>query len=248
MIRNPAPGRLLRGLLVASAVFLFSCDSKPSGPPAEDEGLSIAWTEENAIVCMGTSLTFGYGAGCRVLPPRADCEADSAYPALLQERLSISVVNLGFPGATSAEGLSKVDEALSHAPVLVILEFGANDFFREVPVAVVRNNIATMIERLQARAVQVALLSFVHPDMVPGTPESHFLLEHVETSLEYHAMLAGLAAEYDLPVVDYILEGIWGHPELMYDWVHPNGRGYVKMEENIFRGLKEVFETSSMLR
>jgi len=249
MIRNPAPRWLLCGLLATSTAFFISCDRGDSDNPlAGGDDASIEWTGENTIVCMGTSLTFGFGAGCKMLPPRADCGADSSYPTLLQERLRIPVVNLGVPGATTADGLRQVDEVLSHAPVLVIAEFGANDFFRGVPVATVRENIAAMIERLQRRGARVALLGFVHPDMVLNTPEDHFLEARVEEALAYHAMLTGLAAEYGLPIVDHILEGIWWEAELMHDPVHPNGRGYVKMEENIFRGLRDIFAASGMLR
>ena len=242
--------RILLGgvLLAALSLQLISCDNgSPSGPAGAEEELAIPWTAASSIVCMGTSLTFGYGAGCRVLPQPADCAADSAYPALLQQRLRIPVVNLGVPFATSAGGVQLLGEALAFDPALVLLEFGANDLFQGIPAETVRANLIAMIEFFQIRDVPVALLSFVHPDMIPNTPAGHRLANRPDQSLAYHTMLTGLAAEYGLPVVDYILAGVWWDAQLMYDEVHPNGWGYVKMEENIFHGLQDIFTASGML-
>ena len=50
-------------------------------------------------------------------------------------------------------------------------------------------------------------------------------------------MLLALADEFGLPIVEYIFEGIWWKEELMFDSVHPNGRGYLQMEGNVVRGL-----------
>jgi acyl-CoA thioesterase-1 len=197
---------------------------------------------------MGTSLTFGYGSGCKVLPPRADCQADSAYPALLQQRLRLPVVNLGLPMASSATGRRQLERALAHHPALVLLEFGANDLFDGLPAEAARANLVNIIEPLQGRGVRVGLLSFVHPDMIARTPAGHRLEEQAVEGLAYYAMLTGLAAEYRLPIVDYLLEGIWWEPELMHDQIHPNGRGYLRMEENIFRGFQGIFAASGMLR
>lgn len=244
--RSPLRILLVGTLLAALSLQLLSCDrSAPSGPQEE---LAIHWTAANTIVCMGTSLTFGYGAGCRVLPRPADCAADSAYPILLQQRLRIPVVNLGVPFATSAGGVQLLDEALAYDPALVLLEFGANDLFQGLPAETARANLVTMIEFFQSRKVRVALLSFVHPEMIPGTPAGHRLADLPDQGMAYYAMLTGLAAEYGLPLIDYMLAGVWWYADLMYDDVHPNGRGYLIMEENIFRGLQEILAASDMLR
>ena len=247
---NPLFRTLLGGVLLAAlSLHLLSCDSGgPAGLEGPQEELAIPWTTTSTIVCMGTSLTFGYGTGCRVLPRPADCAADSAYPTLLQQRLRIPVINLGVPFATSAGGVQLLDEALAHDPALVLLEFGANDLFQGLPAETVRANLVTMIEFLQNRGVRVALLSFIHPDMIPNTPAGHRLADLPDQGMAYHAMLTDLVDEYGLPTVDYILAEVWWDADLMYDDVHPNGQGYLKMEENIFRGLREIFAASGMLR
>ena len=170
--------RSIHALAFLFVLILLACDSsKPSAPDAED-GLAIEWTEGNTIVCMGTSLTFGFGEGCKVLPPRENCEADSSYPSLLQKRLKIPVVNLGAPFARAADGVRRLDEALARRPVLALLEFGGNELFNGTSVAEVRADLAIMIERLQGAGVRVALPSFVQPDLW-RTLFEHLLLEYL---------------------------------------------------------------------
>ena len=242
--------RLLIGALaVGLAVWLSACDSgKSVDPVASDDGREIAWTAENSIVCLGTSLTFGYGSGCKQFPQPASCDADSAYPALLQERLRLPVVNMGVPLSTSGDGLGRLERIFDHDPALVILEFGGNDLIRGIEVETARVNMVAMIEGIQRRGVRVALLGFLHPDMIALTPPGHRLGRDVAEALAYYEMLAGLAEEYELSLVDYILEGIWWEADLMYDDVHPNGQGYLLMEENIFHGFEEIFQASGMIR
>ena len=155
---------------------------------------------------------------------------------------------MGVPLSTSGDGLERLERVFDHDPALVILEFGGNDLIRGIEVGSARANMMAMIEEIQRRGVRVALLGFLHPDMIALTPPGHRLEWDVATALAYHEMLAGLAAEYELPLVDYILKGIWWEADLMYDDVHPNGRGYLLMEENIFRGLEETFQASGMVR
>jgi len=235
-------------LVVGMAIWLSACDGdKGVEPVAIDDGSAIAWKAGNSIVCMGTSLTFGYGSGCKMFPQPPSCDADSAYPALLQERLRLPVVNLGVPLSTSGDGLGRLERVFEHDPALVILEYGGNDLIRGIGVATARANMVTMIEAIRRRGVQVALLSFMHPNMIPLTPPGHRLGRDIAKGLAYHQMLIDLADEYGLPIVDYILEGVWWEADLMHDDVHPNGRGYLLMEENIFRGLEEIFQASDMV-
>jgi acyl-CoA thioesterase I len=248
-MRTASKHLLIVALAVGLAVWLSACDDgKSVGPDVSDDGQAIEWTAENSIVCLGTSLTYGYGSGCKRLPPPASCDADSAYPALLQKRLRLPLVNMGAPLSTSGGGLGRLERVFDHDPALVILEFGGNDLIRGVEVATARANMIAMIETIRRRGVRVALLGFLHPDMIPLTPPGHRLERDIAGALAYHEMLAGLAAEYGLPLVDYILEGIWWEADLMYDDVHPNGRGYLLMEENIFHGLEETFQVSGMIR
>ncbi|MFT5089060.1 MAG: lysophospholipase L1-like esterase [Candidatus Latescibacterota bacterium] len=209
---------------------------------------SVEWRQGDAVVALGTSLTFGYGAGCKVLPLRTDCIADSAYPALLAKRLFLPIVNLGQPGATTRDGLLRTEEAIALAPVLALVEFGGNDLVQGIAVEEARANLEEMIGRFHAEGIAVVLLSSTHPDMIENTPAGHRLAGLTAATLAYHAMLVDLAATRKLPLVGFLFEGVWWKRELMYDSLHPNGMGYVRMEENIFRSLRDFLAANEMLK
>ncbi len=230
-------------------IVLVGCSSDSSDPVlGPGQPLPIEWRDGDVIAALGTSLTFGFGSGCKVFPPRVGCRADSAYPALLEMRLRLPIINLGQPGATTRDGLLRTEEALALQPVLALVEFGANDLIQGIAVEEARANLEEMIARFHAAGVAVALLSFVHPDMIAKTPAGHRLAEQVEEALTYYAMLVDLARAHDLPIVEYLFEGIWWKPEFMYDAIHPNGLGYIRMENNIHRGLRDFLATNQMLK
>jgi acyl-CoA thioesterase-1 len=224
-----------------------SSDSKDHvlGP---GQPVHIEWQEGDVITALGTSLTFGFGSGCKVLPLRTDCLADSAYPALLATRLRLPIINLGQPGATTRDGLLRMEEALARQPVLALVELGANDLIQGIAVEEARANLEQMIARFHAAGVAVALLSFVHPDMIDKAPAGHRLIGQAEQAQSYYAMLVDLAETHDLPIVEYLFEGIWWKRECMFDSLHPNGLGYVRMEDNIHRGLREFLAANQMLK
>ncbi len=228
-------------------VVWLSCSG--DAPSGLDSGQPerVEWSEGDVVVAMGTSLTFGYGSGCRVLPPRNPCSGDSSYPTLLNADLRLPVINLAQPRSTTVDGLAQMQEALQHQPVLVLLEYGANDLIQGVPLAQARANLSRMIEGFHAEGVAVVLLSALHPDMVDKTPQGHQLQRLGDELLAYSAMVAELADAYQLPLVSYIFEGIWWNRQLMFDGLHPNGMGYLIMKENILTSLHDFFSANDML-
>lgn len=157
------------------------------------------------------------------------------------------MINLGLPGATTADGAEMIEQALNHNPALVLLEFGANDLLQSVPAGSVCEQLYTMVRSLRSQDVAVVLLSFVHPDMVATTPPDHELAMHAEQALEYYQMLVSVTAQLGVPLIDNMLEGVWLQPELMYDGLHPNGRGYIRVEQNLFAELEPLLAGSGML-
>jgi acyl-CoA thioesterase I len=234
-------------LLAICWVLHLLCGCDATDPVQSRAPGAIAWNSDNTIVCLGTSLTYGWGSGCRVLPPRA-CTADSAYPALLQKRLRIDVANMGVPLSTSANGLQRMGAALARRPALVLLEFGANDLFQGTSVDQARASMRDMVRAFQQRQVTVVLLSVMSPDVIANTPEGHRLHDDAELAMSYYGMLIELANAYDLLVVDTLLDSVWWNSDLMYDEVHPNGQGYLRVEQNIFAALEPLLAASGMLR
>src|SRR5437899_4472825 len=142
------------------------------------------------IVVLGDSLTAGLG-----LP------IGQAYPALLQERLNkdrlkYDVVNAGVSGDTSAGGLSRLDWALDGDVRILIVALGGNDALRGLPVSQLKDNLARIVQRAQARRVTVILAGMEAP---PNWGD--------EYTKAFHDVYPGLAAEYHLALVPFLLEG-----------------------------------------
>lgn len=256
-------GRIIPALLLC--VMFYSCDDNSSDPKdVVDESalpaIDIAWNENSSIVCFGTSLTFGYvpsgpiaGFGKQASFDISGYNSsmdypDSSYPNLLGQKLKIKVYNQGYVGYRTDQGLALVhDSVLSKNPALVLLEFGANDFFQHVPAAQMEANLDSLIKILQNGGAKVALLSFVNPEMTAfiGSVEGYT----VEEALAYYNALESAAKNNGIPFMNYLLKGIWTRYDLMTpNDVHPNAKGYAQMAGNVFAAFKPTFEKNGMIK
>src|SRR5204862_793034 len=109
------------------------------------------------IVVLGDSLTAGLGLASR-----------DSYPSLLQERLTANgmayqVVNAGVSGDTSAGGLSRVDWALQGDVRILVVALGGNDALRGLLPQELEDNLARIVERAQARGIDVLLAGMEAP-------------------------------------------------------------------------------------
>ncbi len=196
------PGRIgrggLAGILTLVWIITGACSRTPSTPPLAPDAVVLAF---------GDSLTAGTGA-----------EPDESYPAVLQNLIRRTVVNAGLPGELSGAGLLRLPTVVASVrPALVILCHGGNDFLQHMNPDETQQNLAHMIQFLQARNIAVVLI---------GVPQP--------TLLHHTAPLYGeLARQYNLPYEGRILDKIIAAPSLKSDPLHPNAQGYKKMAEAI---------------
>jgi len=100
------------------------------------------------IICFGDSITSGYGV-----------DHGENYPSFLSKMLGMPVVNAGIDGDTSVGGLQRIEmDVLEREPLLVVIEFGGNDFLYKIPQELTIKNISEMIDRIQAKGAMVALV------------------------------------------------------------------------------------------
>lgn len=182
-------------------------------------------SEKPKIVAFGDSLTAGFG-----LP-----EKDS-YPYLLQKRLDAEgfkyeVINAGVSAETSVGGLERIDWVLGLDNVeILILELGANDLLRGLPVAKMKENLSTMIKKAKAKNVKVLLCGMLAPDTMG-----------VDYQREYVLAFPDLASEHKVAFLPFILENIALKKELnQADGIHPNAEGSKIMTENVYKSLKPM--------
>ena len=195
-----------------------------AAPGCKDNGPTAPSGASRVIVALGDSLTSGPG-----LRP------DETYPALLQKRIAgerqdYRVVNAGVTGDTSSDALLRFDSALVPGTEIVILAIGGNDGLRKVPVATVERNISTMIERAQARGVDVLLCQMEAPP-----------LGGLSYTLEFHRIFTRLADRYHVRLVPFFLLGILGNNELdLNDTLHPNAAGHKVIADAIWPHLRPM--------
>jgi acyl-CoA thioesterase I len=119
-------------------------------------------------------------------------------------------------GETSGGGLERLPRALElHRPGVVILELGANDALRGLPVATIRDNLGAMVRLARAAGARVLLVGLrIPPNYGP------------RYTAEFAAMFPALANQYHLPLVPFLLDKVALDPSTMQaDGLHPNSRG-----------------------
>lgn len=177
------------------------------------------------ILVFGDSLSAAYGI------PLAQ-----SWPQLLQQRLEKNgfphrIVNVSISGETTSGGLSRIDKALlDHKPALVVLELGANDGLRGLPLKEMQRNLTGIITACKRRGAKVLLVGMrIPPNYGPRYTDSFF------------SSYATLAREHRLQLVPFLLEGVAGNRSLMQDdGLHPTAAAQPRVLENLWRGLKPL--------
>ena len=168
--------------------------------------------KNNSIVCFGDSLTYGYGA-----------TNGQTYPYFLQQYTEFPVINKGINGNTSKNGLDRIDDILQFKNSIVIVEFGANDFFQQIPISETKKNMTMIVNKLKQNNDIVVLVS----------------IEDKQLSQLYN-MLKSLAKEQNVLFVEGILNEIWDNSNLLSDDVHPNSNGYKLVADKIYKNIKHL--------
>lgn len=188
----------------------------PASPPAHANVPKVAF--------LGDSIAAGLHLA-----------ADQAFPALLQKQLAASgnafeLMNGGVSGDTTAGGLRRVDWLLKQAPKVVVIELGANDGMRGVPVAEAEKNLRAIIAKVQAAHAAPLLLGVrIPPSYGP---------EYVN---EFDALYPRLAQELHVAFVPFFMEGVAGVAALnLEDGIHPTPEGHARLAANIAEPLRKL--------
>lgn len=219
---------ILSGIvLVISVIFFAGCSSsKPSQqltnrPLVAPKGV----TNSPKIIAFGDSLTAGFGLS----------EKES-YPYLLQEKLKadgydFEVVNAGVSGDTSLGGLERSDWVLEQDNAkILILELGANDLLRGIPVAKMKENLDKIIRKAKAKKLKILLCGMFAPPSMGSEYQRDFMMAFPD-----------LASDHKIEFLPFLLENVALKKELnQADGIHPNAEGEKIMTENIYKALKPL--------
>jgi acyl-CoA thioesterase-1 len=140
------------------------------------------------------------------------------------------VVNLGVAGDTTTDGIVRLPSVLALHPAVVILEFGANDGLRGLPVASAKKNLAEMIESLRKSGAAVLLAGMTLP--------RNYGPDYIHS---FEQMYVELGRQYRLARIPFLLEGVGGVPELTQpDGLHPTAEGAEIVAQTVMRYLQPL--------
>ncbi len=182
------------------------------------------------IVVLGDSISAEYGL------PR-----DTGWVALMRQRLAderidYSVGNASISGDTTSGGLARLPAVMQRLkPSIVIVELGANDALRGVPLSTTEDNLRTIVSLAQQGHAKVMLVGmYVPPNYGPDYTQ------------KFHAIYTTLAKQMRVPLVPFLLAGIEDKPEMFQaDQMHPNGQAQHLLLDNVWPTLKPLLRTGS---
>lgn len=191
-------------------------------------GLAAAAAEAPVILVVGDSLSAEYGL-----------KAGDGWVALLQKRLAeqkkpYRVVNASISGDTTSGGRSRLPVALrTHKPAIVILELGANDALRGLPLSSTRDNLLAMAHAAQESGAKVLIAGMQLP---PNYGEAY--------GKEFAALFAQVAKQARAGLVPFLLKGVADRADSM-DWfqadrIHPLAKAHPLLLDNVWAALKPL--------
>jgi acyl-CoA thioesterase-1 len=212
-------------------VLLNSCndssDKKSETTQSEvSEETEVKTNKTKSILFFGDSLTAGLGV-----------DTDEAFPAIIQRRidslqLPYQVINAGLSGETTASGKNRVSWILNQPIDVFVLELGANDGLRGIPISETKSNLQAIIDTVKEKnpKAQIILTGMqIPPNMGP---------EYTE---EFKNVFPELADKNNIQLIPFLLENVGGIPELnQQDGIHPTAEGHQILAENVWVVLKQV--------
>lgn len=185
------------------------------------------------ILVWGDSLSAGYGLDAQtgwvyLLEQKLKSQASAGTPAA-------TVVNGSVSGETSYGGLARLPAALAKVqPQIVLIELGANDGLRGMPVDAMRSNLARMVDLVKAAGAQPVLFEMRIPNNYgPAFTE------------KFRTAFGAVAAEKQVPMVPFFLAAFATEPSRWFqdDGIHPNAAAQPRMLEAVWPTLQPLLKS-----
>src|SRR5262249_10075709 len=139
---------------------------------------------------------------------------------------------MGIRGDTTAGGRARMKAALEQKPSIVILELGANDGLRGLPILQMQTNLEQMIKDFQDTGAKVVLAGMTLP--------RNYGDAYVKS---FEDVFRNLARKYDSPLIPFFLDGVAGNPKYtLEDLMHPNSEGYLRVTDIVMKTLEPLLK------
>ena len=213
---------------VALLFFVLSCNDHktPQAQTNASANNTDSTVKTKNIVFFGNSLTAGYG-----LSPT------EAFPAIIQNKidslgLPYKVINAGVSGETSSGGNGRIDWILRQPLHVFILELGANDGLRGIPLSETKKSLQSIVDKVKAKYPEVKLV-LAGMQIPPNMGQSY--------TTEFRNIYPELAEKNGMTLIPFLLEGVGGELKLnQQDGIHPTAEGHQILAENVWRVLEEI--------
>ncbi len=209
-------------------LFTVSCRENNGGQAKQQQDEQQKEVKKKlAMIFFGDSLTAGYGLD----------EPSLAFPGLIQGKLDSAgldyqVINAGVSGETSSGGAERIDWILSKPVDIFILELGAKDGLRGIPIEETTKNLQAIIDKVKAKNDKARII-LAGMQVPPNMGQQY--------SSSFRAMFSELATKNKIELVPFLLEGVGGETELnQADGIHPTVEGHKIVAENIWPYILKV--------
>lgn len=191
-------------LLIISFAFIFQTSVKPK-----------------VILFFGDSITAGYGLSI-----------EQAFPTLVEQKLNkegkpCKVISAGLSGETSAGGLTRIDWLLRQPIDIFVLELGANDGLRGLPLDQTEKNLQSIIDKVKAKYPKTKIViagMMVPPNLGPAYTD------------QFKDIFPVLAKKNKATLIPFLLLNVAGIEKLnQADGIHPTAEGHKIVAENVVK-------------
>lgn len=224
--------KLTTCLLLGGLISFTACESKEQ---EKTTGNSVEAGSDNnrtkptkTVLFFGDSLTAGYGL---------DDPASDSYPSVVQGKikeanLPYTIVNAGNSGETSAGGLGRIDWVLKQKVDVFVLELGANDGLRGIPVSETTKNLQAIINKVKAKYPDARLV--ITGMQIPPSMGAAY-------AKDFKAIFPKLSAKNNMTLIPFLLDKVGGIANLnQADGIHPTKEGAKIVADNVWNVLKGV--------
>ncbi len=182
--------------------------------------------DKKVILFYGNSLTAGFGL-----------DQDESFPSLIEDKidslgLNYTVVNAGLSGETTSGGLKRIDWVMKQKVDIFILELGANDMLRGLPLDETRKNLSAILSVVQAKNPE-AKIGLCEMIAAPNMGDAYVK--------EFSKIYKDLSAPTEIEFIPFFLNGVAGNEDLLLkDGKHPNAMGQVIVAQNVWKTLEKM--------
>ena len=201
-----------------------------SGPTLPEKGVAefLSPSQKKIILFFGNSITAGY-----------QLDMNQAFPAIIQQKidslgLSYQVINAGLSGETTASGKNRIDWVLRTVPDIFVLELGANDGLRGLPLKETLKNLQVIIDKVKLINPEVKIV-ITGMEVPPNLGEAY--------TRQFRNIFSTLAKNNAAVLIPFLLVDVAGRPSLnLPDGIHPTPEGHLLIAELVWETLLPLLE------